>query len=63
MNPADMPYASTFEKANVMSQRQKQGIGAPVKHTQDVQDRIEKMFNLIEEKTSTMMNAKTKKSA
>lgn len=30
-NPADMPYATAFDKANVMSQRLKQGVGAPLK--------------------------------
>jgi len=61
MNPAEMPYASTFEKANIMSQRLKQGIGAPIKQSLDVQDRIEKMFNLIEEKTSNMTLSKQQK--
>ena len=49
-----MPYGSAVDKANIMAQRERQGLGAPLKPTQDVQDRIEEIFTLIEEKTSSM---------
>ena len=52
LNLADMPYASAVEKANTMAQRERQGLGPPIKQTKAVQDRIEKMFDLIEEKTA-----------
>lgn len=60
LNPGDIAFATPFEKANVISQRQKQGIGAPIKQSQDVQDKIEQMFNLIEKKTSEMVVSKSK---
>lgn len=56
-----MPYASTFEKANYISQRMKQGIGAPLKQTEDFQLKIEKMFNLIEQKTQSMVSKQKQK--
>jgi len=49
-----LPYPSAVDKANIVAQREKQGLGAPLKQSQDVQDRIEEIFALIEEKTSSM---------
>jgi len=43
-----MQFATTYEKANIISQRQKQGMRAPLKQTTEVQDKIEKMFKFIE---------------
>ena len=54
MNLADMPYANAVEKANIIAQRDKQGLGPPLKIKENVNLQIEKMFNLIEEKTKNI---------
>ena len=43
-----MQFTTTFEKANLITQREKQGMGAPLKQSVEVQDKVEKMFNYIE---------------
>lgn len=50
----DGQFANAFDKANAIAYREKHGLGASLRQSQDVQERIEKMFQLIEEKTSSM---------
>ena len=51
-NPAEMVGASNFEKANIVTQREINGLGPPIKQSQDTKNKIHQMFSLIEEKTS-----------
>jgi hypothetical protein len=52
LNPSDLANFNTFEKANIMTYREKHGLGAPVKVSRETEKRIEEMFTLIQEKTS-----------
>lgn len=48
----DTQYATAFEKANSISHRQKFGISAQIKQSEETQERIYKLFDQIEDKTS-----------
>ena len=51
VQPTELIFSHAFDKANVVSQREKYGLGAPLKQDSEAQERIERMLNLIEEKT------------
>ena len=44
LNPSEISASIAFDKANIMAQREKQGLGAPIKQSKEMQGRIEKMF-------------------
>lgn len=43
-----------FNKANLVAKRNKEGIGAPLKMSHDMQIKIDKMFNFIEQTTQQL---------
>ena len=59
LNPSDLNNYNTFEKANIITYREKHGLGAPIKSSRETDKRIEDMFNLIQEKTASLNLTRT----
>jgi hypothetical protein len=54
IDPNDLKSASPFDKANLIALRERQGLGAPQSQSSEAQQRIQKLFNLVEEKTEAI---------
>mmetsp|Transcript_1384 Transcript_1384/g.1823 ORF Transcript_1384/g.1823 Transcript_1384/m.1823 type:complete len:141 (+) Transcript_1384:1275-1697(+) len=52
LNPSEIQANLAFDKANIIAQREKQGLGAPVKPSKEMQNRIEKMLQMVDDNIS-----------